>query len=349
MDSLTHMALGAALGEATLGRRLGGKAALWGAALATLPDLDVLIRHGDPVANFVYHRSFTHSLLILTLLAPLFALLVQRLHRLPAADWPRCLLFCWLVFCTHALLDALTVYGTHLFWPLADATVMWSTLFIIDPAFTLPLVVGLLITFRRTRQQGGWLQASPDRPVWPCLVGLLLSSGYVGWSIAASHQIETAVHAELDRQGIDATSVLTVPAPATTLLWRVVIMTDSHYLEGHRSVFDRSERMRLQAWPRHPELLEPLEQHWPVGKLRWFTHGFYAASLKDDAIVVTDLRMGQEPLYAFRFQVGALRRGTPVAVPARQLPMALDQTGLGWVWQRIWDEHLPPRADSTAR
>ena len=49
MDSLTQIALGAAVGTAVLGRKVGARAALWGAAVATLPDLDVLFPYGDPV------------------------------------------------------------------------------------------------------------------------------------------------------------------------------------------------------------------------------------------------------------------------------------------------------------
>ncbi len=43
MDSLTQAALGAAVGEAILGKKLGRKAAIAGAIVATIPDLDVLI------------------------------------------------------------------------------------------------------------------------------------------------------------------------------------------------------------------------------------------------------------------------------------------------------------------
>ena len=73
MDSITHLALGAAIGEAVLGRRVGRKAAMWGAVCGTIPDLDVFIPHADAVAAITYHRSFSHSLIILALFAPLMA------------------------------------------------------------------------------------------------------------------------------------------------------------------------------------------------------------------------------------------------------------------------------------
>ena len=62
MDSLSQIALGAAVGTAVLGRRVGAKAAVWGAVCGTLPDLDVLISHGDPVRDFTFHRAESHAL-----------------------------------------------------------------------------------------------------------------------------------------------------------------------------------------------------------------------------------------------------------------------------------------------
>ena len=75
MDSLTQMALGAAVTVAVMGRRTAAwKAAAWGALAGTLPDLDAFIDHGDAVLNMTLHRANSHSLLWLTLGAPALAL-----------------------------------------------------------------------------------------------------------------------------------------------------------------------------------------------------------------------------------------------------------------------------------
>ena len=80
MDSLTQLTFGAACGEAVLGRKVGGRAIVWGAILGTLPDLDVFIPLGGPVNDFVYHRGFSHSLILLALLSPLTAWLITKIH-----------------------------------------------------------------------------------------------------------------------------------------------------------------------------------------------------------------------------------------------------------------------------
>jgi len=84
MDSISRIALGASIGEATLGQRLGRKAMLIGGMLGTLPDLDVLVRYSDAVASYTYHRSWSHSLLLLSLVSPLIAWL---LHRWYPSSW----------------------------------------------------------------------------------------------------------------------------------------------------------------------------------------------------------------------------------------------------------------------
>ena len=74
MDSLSQFALGAGIGVAVMGRRTRvWKAALWGGLWGTVPDLDALIDHGDPIRNMTFHRGASHSLLYLTLLSPLLA------------------------------------------------------------------------------------------------------------------------------------------------------------------------------------------------------------------------------------------------------------------------------------
>ncbi|MEM6335335.1 MAG: metal-dependent hydrolase, partial [Bacteroidota bacterium] len=64
MDSATQIILGASVGEAVLGRRVGTKAAVWGAFGGLLPDLDILAYPFlDTVGELYVHRGFTHGVL----------------------------------------------------------------------------------------------------------------------------------------------------------------------------------------------------------------------------------------------------------------------------------------------
>jgi inner membrane protein len=172
LDSLTQAALGAAVGTAVLGRRAGPRAALWGAVCGTLPDLDVLWSHGDPVRDFTFHRAETHALFWLTVVSPLLGWLLARLNRDRQA-WVRWSLLAWLALVTHALLDAFTVYGTQLLLPFSDYPVGLGSVFIIDPLYTVPLLAGVIAAAsgRRaptrpdwSRARRTWPGASPPRP-----------------------------------------------------------------------------------------------------------------------------------------------------------------------------------------
>ncbi len=82
MDSLTHIALGACMGEAFAGKQLGNKAMLWGALAQSIPDIDFVASFWmNNSSNLLAHRGFTHSFLFCAIITPLFALLAEYFHR----------------------------------------------------------------------------------------------------------------------------------------------------------------------------------------------------------------------------------------------------------------------------
>ena len=82
MDSLTQITLGAACGEAVLGKKIGNRAMLWGALGGYLPDLDIFAGFvTDEMTALAFHRGITHSI-IFAVLAPLaLAWLIHRLYE----------------------------------------------------------------------------------------------------------------------------------------------------------------------------------------------------------------------------------------------------------------------------
>src|SRR5690606_10156653 len=188
MDSLTQAVLGAGIQGAMLGRFQGRKALLAGAALATLPDLDVIIDYGDPISGMINHRGFSHSLFVLTLLACLLTWLIRRWRPSPLYSSGRLFLTLWLVLITHPLLDAFTSYGTQLWWPLTPTPTAWASLFIVDPYFTVPLLVVVLIGLvvgKRWRMQPAFCWA------------LAWCGVYLAMSLAAKYTVEARVQRQL--------------------------------------------------------------------------------------------------------------------------------------------------------
>ena len=215
MDSLTQIALGSAISVAVMGRRTAvWKAALWGAVAGTLPDLDAFIDQGDAILNMTRHRAESHALLYLTLAAPLLAWGVSRLHR-EATLFRRWWLALWLALITHPLLDVMTVYGTQLLQPLSSHPFGVGSIFIIDPLYTVPLIVGVAVALHLKSSRGlGWNMA-----------GLVVSTLYLGASVVAQQQATHVASAALKAEGIDATGLLVTAAPFNILLWRLVATT----------------------------------------------------------------------------------------------------------------------------
>ncbi len=326
MDSITQAALGAAVGGVVANRQIRRKAMLVGAVIGTLPDLDVLVPFTGAVESFTYHRSFSHSLIVLTVISPVVGWLV---HKLLSAklSFKRSWLLAWLVLITHTLLDGFTVYGTQWFWPFSEYPVSGSSMFIIDPVYTIILLVGLVVLLR---------QRSRAWHVNAICVGL--SCVYLTWSVAAKHYIERQVRSSLAQQGITYNRLLSTPMPFNTLGWRIIAMQDAAYLHGFASVFDPPEHVyRFHSYESKVSLLDGIESHWPVERLQTFTHGFYKVEQQGNDIQMVDLRMGVEGAYIFSFVVGKATEQGSVAVADKEADVVRDFSALPDLLKRIFD------------
>lgn len=313
MDSLTQLALGACVGVAGLGRAAGPRrAALVGAVLGTLPDVDVFIPHGDPVDDFVLHRGFSHSLIVHAALTPLIGEAVHRWvaglegHRL------RVWLTVFLCLATHALLDALTIYGTQLFWPLWREPLGLGSVFIIDPLYTMPLLAAL-----------AWAGA---HRAWTPTVGraatvaLLVSTAYLGWGAWAQRSVLAEAKPILQAAGVDPERVLATPTPFNSLLWRVIAIDGGRYFNLYVPALGASEGLPLLVHRTGAALAPCVEGAPAFHRLAAFTDGFWRLDLVGEEVVMADLRMGLTPNYVFQFAV-ARRDGEGFApIPPHRVP-----------------------------
>ncbi|MED5388357.1 MAG: metal-dependent hydrolase [Pseudomonadota bacterium] len=305
MDSLSQAVLGASLGGAVLGRTLGRSALIGGALLGTLPDLDVLIDYGDAVANFTEHRGFSHSLLVLLPVSLLLALALQRWR--PTLSLGRWWAFTGLCLLTHPLLDAFTTYGTRLFWPLGEPVAI-SSVFIIDPLYTLPLLVAVVVALLRP-------------PAMRALVaGLTLSTLYLGWSLIAQQWMNQRVAPLLAEQGLSEAPRLIQPMPFSTLLWRITVLGERQRLEIVTGVLDNGAALNVERFPRSPQAYADALKM-PAGrKLAWFTRGFMAVETDQNRLVATDIRLGVPGFHPFQFVLAQARDDHWKPLPSYRLP-----------------------------
>jgi inner membrane protein len=333
MDSLSQLVLGAAVGIAVMGRRTAvWKAALWGGIAGTLPDLDVLYDYGDAVRNMTFHRSASHSLILLTLFAPFLAALVAWVHK-EKALFKRWLLAMWLALVTHPLLDVFTIYGTQLIYPLTDHPFAIGSMFIIDPIYTLPLLVGVVVALARKQFEGlRWNSLA---------LGFLCV--YLAWSAVAQAHVERIVQAQLMAQGQGNAKFFVTSTPLNTIAWRVVVMNEGSYAEGFYSFLDADRVIQFDQFVHQPQLINELKNNWAVQRMAWFSRGFYRLREVNGQLRLADLRMGQEPGYVFQFAL-AKREGAAFKDIAPQLIGNREDAAkaLPWLWQRIQGVDVPP-------
>lgn len=298
MDSVTQFALGAAIGGAVGGKSLGRKALLIGGVLATLPDLDVFYPFDDSVSLFTYHRGVSHSLIVLTLVSPLFAVLINTLAK-KYQPFKQTLWLVWLCLFTHPLLDGCTIYGTQWFWPFMPSPTMIGSLFIIDPLYTIPLLIGFFA-----------LLIKPQSRKSTCVNhwGLMFSTAYLVLSLCLQQYVIAKAKAYADQNKIEVQRILATPTPFTISAWRVVVVNQQSYYEGFYGLLPYTREFNLIPYERRLELTEFVKNTWAFKRLEWFTSGFYKLGRENDKIYMSDLRMGMEPGYSFSFYV-AKREG----------------------------------------
>ncbi len=156
MDIVTQGLLGATVGTAAYNKKLGRRAALYGFLIGLMPDFDVISSYWGPWASLKYHRGPTHAFLALIILSVPVGLACRYLSRsdAPKRDW---VVLAFLSLFTHPIIDWFTTYGTSLAWPFSDRRFAIDALPIIDPVFSLPLliitVLGIYFRNGSTRMQ----------------------------------------------------------------------------------------------------------------------------------------------------------------------------------------------------
>jgi len=339
MDSVTQMLFGATVAQAGFRRRLGRKAMLAGAIIASLPDLDVAVGWvAGPFENWVQHRGMTHSLLFGPIAGPAIGWIAWRLHRLATRDGPEAMapgtLRAWiwlaiLALITHPLIDLFTSYGTQLLWPLTSTRFAIDSMPIIDPFYSGILAIALAV--------GARARARPVFAQDAAGVALLLITIYTaaGWAINA-HVVRVAA-ADLGRPAqVDAYPLLLQP-----YYRRVLAITPEAAHVGYYSVLNP----RPIDWRRYPIEATPAitaaRGTREAGLFDWFAMDrvLWRSVGGGTAIEGTDLRYGMPGatdtgFWGVRFPVDAATgRIGPAAVFSN--PREVNGAVLGQFWHDL--------------
>ncbi len=289
MDSFTQIVLGAACGEAVLGRKIGNKALLFGAIGGTIPDLDVFIGSllfENEIDAMLFHRGIMHSVLFSVFGAFLLGWLVHkfynsgsRLNTTNQSDWIK--LFFWSLF-THPILDCFTPYGTRLFAPFSDYRVAFNNISVVDPLYTLPFLVCIIILMfyhRKHSKRSFWLK-----------IGLGISSLYMIFTLCNKYYVDSIFQSSLAEKGLTQERFSTQPTILNNILWYGIAETEDAYHLANYSLFD--SKNRFSEWKIITKKRAiTINEYQDIADLASFSKDYYIVEkLDDETFLYKDLR-----------------------------------------------------------
>ena len=306
MDPLSQGVLGASAAQSIASEPGKQRLSLLVGFLAGMaPDLDVLIRSAeDPLLFLNFHRQFTHSLLFIPVGALFCALILYPLLR-RKLKFLTIYLYAFLGYATHGLLDSCTSYGTQLFWPISDVRISWNNVSIIDPLFTLPILILIAVAF--TRKQSHYARFA-----------LIYALFYLSLGVVQRERAESVVLALAEERGHIPTRLIAKPTIGNLYLWRVIYEYQGrYYVDAVKVGWNGTPILgssidMLDVAKDYPWLSPDSIQAKDIERFRWFSEGFLARN-PDDHLMIIDVRYSflpneLSPLWVIRLKPEAPRQ-----------------------------------------
>lgn len=280
MDPLSQGALGASVPQSFAGKQQLRVACLLGFLGGMAPDLDVLIQSPtDPLLFLEYHRQFTHALIFIPLGGFICAAVLHGLFARKYLSFRQSVLFCTLGYATHGLLDACTTYGTQLFWPFSDVRIAWNNVSVVDPAFTIPVFI--LMVMGVVARSSSYTR-----------IGLGWAFFYLLLGVIQNERAEAAGHAIASGRGHDPVRLEAKPGFANLLLWKIVYEFEGrYYVDAVRvglepKIFPGESIEKLDLDRHFPWLDRASQQARDVERFRWFSNRYLAVDQQRGNFIV---------------------------------------------------------------
>lgn len=302
MDSISHIVLGGAIGEAMLGKKLGRKGMLLGALANNLPDIDVLANaFMNPVDAMIFHRGITHSFFFGALISLILAFIFFKSYRKPGFTFKYWFTFFLVAIIAHDVIDYFTAYGTALLEPFSDKRFSANSIFVADPLFTIPLLISvfILLIIKGTREKRKKINRA----------GLIISCLYLLYTFINKTHVDIVMRKNLGKQHIAYTEYFTTPTALNNFLWYTVAKDKFGYHTGYYSVFDKKDTIEFNYFPRNELILILFPNDSDIEKLKKFSMGYYCFTKSDRSVYFNDIRFGQssgpDSKFVFRYKVSA--------------------------------------------
>lgn len=287
MDSITQALLGAAIGEAGYREKCGGRAVVWGAFIAAAPDLDMIVGAFGEWQTILHHRGVTHSWVCQTAAAPILGYLAWRFFGKRKGSWVSWAMLTWWALVTHPALDTCTAYGTQLFAPVDTYRHAIDAVAIVDPIYSVPLLVAALLAWR------GKDRARSRRFAIGALVFSTLYLG-VGWGM--SQRAEAIAADDLAAEGFAPVEIRALPTLGNCVVHRVIARDDRGGFRVALLSATGGER-RWHALAHDDDPIVDRARRSGYGRTyQWFAMGFAVFEREPapdgERVVIRDLRFG---------------------------------------------------------
>ena len=286
MDPVSQGAVGAAFAQSAAKKENIILIGFIGFLAGLAPDLDVLIRsEDDPILFLEYHRQFSHSLFFIPIGSFFVALFIFPFVR-SLISLRMVYIASFLGYATHGLLDACTSYGTQLFWPFSDQRVTWNNISIVDPIFTVPIVILLAIAITKRKRIFSFIAIG-----W---ITFYLSLGFIQYERTLSAAMDLA-----NSRGHNAERMTLKPSFGNLILWKSIYQhEETYYVDAIRTVRSSTwclgESIEMFDYQYHlPSLDKDSQQAKDIERFRWFSQDYLGYDDKNS--LVTDIRYSMIP------------------------------------------------------
>lgn len=287
MDSITHIVLGACIGDAVFSKKIGKKGMLIGAIAQSFPDIDVIgtLWLSMP-ENLNFHRGITHSFLFGFIVAFLLAFITQKIVKKQSLSFQKLAIFFCLQLWLHDILDTCNSYGTRLLEPFSSQRFSTDVLFVADPFFTIPMLIASIALLILSTK-------NPSRIKW-IITGLILPCFYLIYAFSNKAAVDKQVSISLQKQEIQSTRFISTPTAFNTWLWYIMVPVDNGVYIGYRSVYDDQNFVTpFEFYPKNEDLLSSIEESKDVIDLKKFADNIYVIEKKQDSLIFTVPRFGR--------------------------------------------------------
>ncbi len=289
MDPFTQGIVGSTAAQIVSKKNKLFIASIIGLLAGLAPDLDIFIRSSaDPLLFLEYHRHFTHSLLFIPFGSLICAVVFYNVFaKRLSLTFKETYFYSFLGYATHGIIDSFTTYGTLLFWPFTNDRIAWNTVSVIDPLFTIPILILALLSIKKRNKI-----FSIYAIIWIFLYQMVAYTQKLRAEELIYNYAQTFNH--------KIESIEAKPSFGNIIVWKVIYSTsDRYYINAIRLVFDHKIYpgefiKKLDVRKTFPWLNDNSQQAKDIEKFRWFSNGYLGVDKKNNNIIY-DVRFSTIP------------------------------------------------------